>query len=164
MYYGNGWLELSPIFDAHGVCASVAYEIAVHRGQDGSERPAAPVIRRLICDPIGALQQTCWEGSERSFAQVIDGNEPAYLEKFGLPADVVLGSDLGCWPAMRYWPCLALPRRADDPYRLAPCLLDPPEGKTVNQRATAGDAHHHLSGPGFPRTNVTGSRSSSTSS
>lgn len=139
--------ELSPIFDAHGVCASVAYEIAVYTGVKTVVALSGPLRQYYdvwICDPIGALQQTRWEGSERSFAQVIDGNEPAYLEKFGLPADVVLGSDL--WllarDAVLAVP-LPYPRRADD---LVPagvlCLLDPPEGKTVNLESVGPLAMH----------------------
>lgn len=129
--------ELSPIFDAHGVCASVAYEIAVYTGVKTVVALSGPLRQYYdvwICDPIGALQQTRWEGSERSFAQVIDGREPAHLEKFGLPADVVLGSDL--WllarDAVLAVP-LPYPRREDG---LVPggvlCLLDPPEGTIID--------------------------------
>ncbi len=139
--------ELSPIFDAHGVCASVAYEIAVFTGVKTVVALSGPLRQYYdvwICDPIGALQQTRWEGSERSFAQVIDGKEPAHLEKFGLPADVVLGSDL--WLLARdavLAAPLPYPRRDDD---LVPagvlCLLDPPEATTVNLESLGPLAIH----------------------
>lgn len=139
--------ELSPIFDAHGVCASVAYEIAVYTGVKTVVALSGPLRQYYdvwICDPIGALQQTRWEGSERSFAQVIDGKEPAYLEKFGLPADVVLGSDL--WLLARDGVLAAplpYPRRGEG---LVPagvlCLLDPPEETPVNLQSLGPLATH----------------------
>ncbi len=139
--------ELSSIYDAHGVCASVAYEIAVYMGVKAVVALSGPLRQYYdvwICDPIGALQQTRWEGTQHAFAQLIDAREPLRLEKFRLPAEAVLSSDL--WLLARDAVVavpLPFPRRDDS---LVPagvlCLLDPPEDSIVNLENLGPLANH----------------------
>jgi two-component system, OmpR family, phosphate regulon sensor histidine kinase PhoR len=139
--------ELASIYDAHGVCASVAYEIAVYMGVKavvGLSGPLRQYYDVWICDPIGALEQTRWQGTQHAFAQLIDAEEPLRLEKFGLPAEAVLGSDL--WLLARD-AVLAVPLpfpRHDDPLIPAGvlCLLDPPEDSIVDRENLGPLATH----------------------
>jgi two-component system, OmpR family, phosphate regulon sensor histidine kinase PhoR len=129
--------ELASIYDAHGVCASVAYEMAVYMGVKAVVALSGPLRQYYdvwICDPIGALEQTRWEGTQHAFAQLTDAREPLRLEKFRLPAEAVLGSDL--WLLARDAVVavpLPFPRRDDN---LVPagvlCLIDPPDDSIVD--------------------------------
>jgi two-component system, OmpR family, phosphate regulon sensor histidine kinase PhoR len=139
--------ELSTIHDAHGVCASVAYEIAVYTGMKavvGLSGPLRKYYDVWICDPLGALQQTRWEGTQRAVAQLSDAKAPVHLEKFDLPAEAVLGSDL--WLLARD-AVLAVPfpyPRQQDSYIPAGvlCLLDPGEDSIIDQENIAPLATH----------------------
>ncbi|MDT8305371.1 MAG: ATP-binding protein [Anaerolineae bacterium] len=139
--------ELAFIYDAHGVCASVAYEIAVYTGVKTVVALSGPLRQYYdvwICDPVGALQQTRWEGTQRAFAQLIEAKEPLRLEKFDLPAEAVIGSDL--WLLARDAVVavpLPFPRREDTAIPAgALCVLDPGDESIVDLDSIGSLATH----------------------
>ena len=90
-------LELARVLDAHGVCASAAYEISVVTGTKtvvALSGPAEAYFDVWLCDPHGDLQQKRWEGKQRSLRELIQGSEPVLQEKVNQSAKDLINSDL----------------------------------------------------------------------
>ena len=125
--------ELSGILDAHGVCAAVAYEIAVTIGVStvvGLSVPQESYIDVWVCTADGNLRQTRWEGRKASFEGLLVNGRAIYQQKYELPAGEVINSEL--WLLARdVVLCVPLPFPAGRQNLVslgALCLVDPPAG------------------------------------
>jgi two-component system, OmpR family, phosphate regulon sensor histidine kinase PhoR len=90
-------LELNDIFDAHGICSVVAYEIAVATQNTtvvGVRDPQNPFFNVWICTPAGKMQQQRWTQSQASFLPLIEKKTAVYTEKFERPAQELINSEL----------------------------------------------------------------------
>lgn len=122
--------ELLNIFDAHGVCAVVANEVAVFSQATtvvGVSDPQKKYFDVWVCDKDGRLQQTRWTTEKATFTSFIHTGKPSVQEKFNRPPSELIRSELWQLPHERIQ---AVPLPA--PGRYAPvtpegiiCLLDP---------------------------------------
>jgi two-component system, OmpR family, phosphate regulon sensor histidine kinase PhoR len=93
--------ELADIFDAHGICSVVAYEIALHTGTTtivAVRDPQHPFFNVWICTPTGEMQQRRWSHSRATFTPLIEPEAPVYTEKFSRPANELIDSELWQFP------------------------------------------------------------------
>lgn len=130
--------ELLNIFDAHGVCAVVANEVAVFSQATavvGVSDPQKKYFDVWVCDKDGRLQQTRWTTEKATFKSFIEAGKPTLLEKFNRPPSELIRSELWQLPHERIQ---AVPLPA--PGRYAPvtpegiiCLLDPDEQMPLAQ-------------------------------
>ena len=89
--------ELTGIFDAHGVCAIVAGEIASltrTRTLVGVQDPQHKYFDVWICDAKGILTQTRWSNAKASFAPLIAAGKALRTIKFSRPPDELINSEL----------------------------------------------------------------------
>ena len=89
--------ELVDIFDAHGICAAVAYKIALHTGTTtvvGTQAPQQDYYDVWICDSMGEMEQTRWRRDKAMFDSIVEPSRIARLEKFDRPAAEVIDSEL----------------------------------------------------------------------
>ena len=122
--------ELLNIFDAHGVCAVVANEVALFAQTTtvvGVSDPQKKYFDVWVCDKDGRIQQTRWNKESASFDSFLAAGQPSIQEKFNRPPTELIHSELWQLPRERI---LAVPLPA--PGRYAPvaptgilCLLDP---------------------------------------
>ena len=130
--------ELLNIFDAHGVCAVVANEVAVFSQATavvGVSDPQKKYFDVWVCDKDGRLQQTRWTTEKATFNSFIEAGKPTLLEKFNRPPSELIRSELWQLPHERI---MGVPLPA--PGRYAPvtpagiiCLLDPDEQMPLAQ-------------------------------
>ncbi|MCB8920636.1 MAG: GAF domain-containing protein [Ardenticatenaceae bacterium] len=124
--------ELTGIFDAHGVCAIVAGEIAAHtrtRTVVGVQDPQHKYFDVWICDAKGILTQTRWSNKKASFAPLIEAGKALRTPKFSRPPDELINSELWQLPQKAIH-SVPLPfSGGDNPMTNTPpgvlCLLDP---------------------------------------
>ncbi|MCP4419975.1 MAG: GAF domain-containing protein [Chloroflexi bacterium] len=122
--------ELLNIFDAHGVCAVVANEVALFAQTTtivGLSDPQGKYFDVWVCEKDGRIQQTRWNKENASFDSFFAAEQPSMQEKFNRSAAELIHSELWQLPRERI---LAVPLPA--PGRYAPvtpasilCLLDP---------------------------------------
>lgn len=122
--------ELLNIFDAHGVCAIVANEVALFSQTTtvvGISDPQNKYYDVWVCEKDGRIQQTRWDKANASFDTFLAAEKPTIQEKFNRPPAELIHSDLWQLPRERI---LAVPLPA--PGRYTPvtpkgilCLLDP---------------------------------------
>lgn len=122
--------ELSNIFDAHGVLAAIANEVAVYTQTTtvvGISDPQNKYYNVWVCDKKGNLQQTRWDNKKASFAEITNSKTAVVLDKFGRSPSELVKSEL--WQLPRE-AILAVP--LPYPGRYAPvsapgvlCLIDP---------------------------------------
>jgi two-component system, OmpR family, phosphate regulon sensor histidine kinase PhoR len=122
--------ELLNIFDAHGVCAVVANEVALFTQTTtivGVSDPQNKYFDVWVCEKDGRIQQTRWSKENASFDSFLAAQEPSIQEKFNRSPAELIHSELWQLPRERI---LAVPLPA--PGRYAPvtpasilCLLDP---------------------------------------
>jgi two-component system, OmpR family, phosphate regulon sensor histidine kinase PhoR len=132
-------LELTNIFDAHGICSVVAYEIATQTGTTtvvGVRDPQQPFFNVWVCNAAGEIRQQRWSHNQASFAPLIALKAPTYTEKFGRSASELINSEL--WQLPRHG-ILSVPLpypTGDSPMTKTPpgilALIDPPEGCCLN--------------------------------
>lgn len=129
--------ELSPILDAHGVCATVAYEIAVFTGVTtvtGLSDPLGKYYDVWICRPNGSLVQARWQMDQASFPLLTTSGALLVQQKYELPPKDVIKSEL--WMlASEAVLVTPLPYPADRNTMVpagALCLIDPPAGAVLN--------------------------------
>jgi PAS domain S-box-containing protein len=122
--------ELLSIFDAHGVCAIVANEVAIFTQTTtvvGISDPQNKYFDVWICEKDGRIQQTRWNKANASFGSFLAAEQPSMQEKFNRQPAELIHSELWQLPHERI---LAVPLPA--PGRYSPvtpqgilCLLDP---------------------------------------
>lgn len=129
--------ELARVLDAHGVCAAIAYEIAVVTQTDTVvvlSRPTDDYFDVWLCDAVGNLQQKRWEGKQHALRKLIDGPEPVAQRKFEQSAKDLVHSDL--WLLAKdnilFLPLPYPPRPASDAPAGGLTLLDPPPDSLLN--------------------------------
>jgi PAS domain S-box-containing protein len=133
-------VELSDILDAHGVCAAVAYEIAVYTGVTSVVTLSGPLEAYYdvwICDGTGNIQQKRWDDKQTSLRQLIAGGAIVSQNKYDLPAADLMNSDL--WLLARddilFIP---LPYSQRDNAQVPPgaiCLVDPDSGCVLDMES-----------------------------
>ena len=122
--------ELLDIFDAHGVCAVVANEVAVFAQTTtvvGVSDPQKKYFDVWVCEKDGRIQQTRWDKESASFDSFLAAEQPSVQEKFNRPPAELIRSELWQLPRERI---LAVPLPAAGRYApVTPagilCLLDP---------------------------------------
>ncbi|MFW5940480.1 MAG: ATP-binding protein [Chloroflexota bacterium] len=134
--------ELGEILDAHGVCAAVAYEIAVYTGVTTVVALGGPLDAYYdvwICDGTGNLQQKRWAGDQGSLRRLIGGGEVVHQEKFDLPAADLMNSDLWLLPreTLLLVPLPYPQSRTVLSTTGALCLVDPPEACIIDRDTAA---------------------------
>jgi two-component system phosphate regulon sensor histidine kinase PhoR len=126
--------ELADIFDAHGICATVAYKIALHTSTTtvvGMRAPQQDYYDVWVCDSLGEMEQIRWRSEKAMFDSIVEPGRVVRLEKFGRPASEVINSELWQLPheAILVSP-LPYPGTLN-PMSLTPpgmiCLVDPDE-------------------------------------
>ncbi len=130
--------ELLNIFDAHGVCAVVASEVASFSQTTtvvGVSDPQRRYFDVWICDKDGRLQQTRWNKAHASFESFLAAGQPSLQEKFNRPPAELIRSELWQLPHERI---LAVPLPASGRYApVTPegilCLIDPEEEMPLTQ-------------------------------
>ncbi|NJN53586.1 MAG: GAF domain-containing protein [Anaerolineae bacterium] len=123
--------ELASVFDAHGVCAVVASEIAAFCGVTaviGISDPFKKYFDVWICQPDHSIEQIRWDNARASFYPLIEEEQPHRAEKFSRPPAELVHSALWQLPRDHI---LALPLPVPGEYQpLTPpgllCLIDPP--------------------------------------
>ncbi|HEX6383986.1 MAG TPA: GAF domain-containing protein, partial [Anaerolineae bacterium] len=129
--------ELADIFDAHGVCAAVANEVAVYTQTTtvvGVSGPQTKYYDVWICDKDGHLGQTRWNSKRASFKPLIQGGKPVIQDKFSLSAAELINSELWQLPRQAI---LAVPLPVPGRYKpVSPpgvlCLIDPTPDCPIN--------------------------------
>jgi PAS domain S-box-containing protein len=129
--------ELANTFDAHGVCAAVASEVAVHTRTTtvvGASGPQTKYYDVWICDKDGHIQQARWDSKRASFAPLIQAGRAVLQDKFSLPAAELINSELWQLPRQAI---LAVPLPVPGRYEpVSPpgvlCLIDPSPDCPVN--------------------------------
>jgi two-component system, OmpR family, phosphate regulon sensor histidine kinase PhoR len=129
--------ELVNTFDAHGVCAAVANEVAVYTKTTTVVGVIGPQNRYYdvwICDKEGNIQQTRWDFDKASFDPLIRAGKAMIQDKFSLPASELIKSELWQLPkeAIMSIP-IPLPGRYEP---VSPpgvlCLIDPSAACPLN--------------------------------
>ncbi|MCA9924571.1 MAG: GAF domain-containing protein, partial [Anaerolineales bacterium] len=129
--------ELMNTFDAHGVCAAVANEIAIYTQTTTVMGVSGPQNRYYdvwVCDKNGRIQQTRWDYDKASFAGLIRAGKAIYQEKFTQSAAELIKSELWQLPrdAILSVP-IPIPGRYDP---VSPpgvlCLIDPDQNCPIN--------------------------------
>lgn len=122
--------ELTGIFDAHFVCATVAAEVAKHTNTKtvvGINDPGRHYFDVWVCDPDGAVEQARWDPQRAAFEALINKGKAAYQEKYALPPGQLVSSALWQLPRERILAVpMPLPGHSDP---VTPpgilCLIDP---------------------------------------
>lgn len=89
--------ELTDVFDAHGVCAAVAAEIAVYcqiTALVGISDPLQKHFDVWICDRDGNMKQARWHDDQASFARLIEIGQPSNIEKYSISAAELVKSEM----------------------------------------------------------------------
>jgi two-component system, OmpR family, phosphate regulon sensor histidine kinase PhoR len=131
--------ELAGVFDAHGVCAAAADEIARFTGA-----VTVVAIRDLlnpyydvwICDADGHTEQSRWDGDRGdSLAQLVAGGQVVWQEKLKLDASELIHSEL--WLLARECLLFAPLSGPGSPSQVTPpgaiCLIDPAPDCALNE-------------------------------
>lgn len=129
--------ELANVFDAHGVCYAVAYEIALYCRTTTLVGISDPLQRHYdvwICDPEGNMRQTRWKEELSSFARLIDLEKAAHLDKYSMSASELVKSELWQLPKDSIL-SVPFPYPANNYQNTLPgaiCLIDPDEDCPLN--------------------------------
>jgi two-component system, OmpR family, phosphate regulon sensor histidine kinase PhoR len=123
--------ELSDIFDAHYVCATVATEVARHTQTKtivGISDPGRHYYDVWICDPDGGVEQERWPLPKASFESFLREGRATYQKKYTLSPGELVSSALWQLPHDEVLAVpLPLPGYGDP---VSPpgilCLIDPP--------------------------------------
>lgn len=139
--------ELGEVFDAHGVCAAAAYEIAVMSGNTvvvGLSDPHEKYYDVWLCPPNGDITQTRWPHENASFDTLLANGEAVWQPKYDLPAGEVMRSEL--WlQAREAVLAVPLPRPTSANTLVsagALALLDPPPDSWITRENIGPLARH----------------------
>lgn len=89
--------EVATVFDAHGVCAIAAREVARCAGCITLVGLADPFNQHYdvwISSPQGEVQQLRWPQKQTSLTRLLNAGEATWHDKYSLPASEVINSDL----------------------------------------------------------------------
>ena len=123
-------VELADVFDAHGIYATVATEIARFTATTtvtGVAGPQGKYYDVWICDRNGRLKQTRWTSSKASFHPTLNAKKAIKLDKFTLGPSDLINSELWQLPRSH---TLSVPLPMANSYQLTTkagviCLIDP---------------------------------------
>ncbi len=129
--------ELMDTFDAHGVCAAVANQIAVSTKTTTLVAVVGPQNKYYdvwICEENGDIKQTRWDFDKASFEPLINAGKATIQTKFSQPASELIKSKLWQLPRKSI---LAVPLPMPGRYEaVSPpgilCLIDPPATCPLN--------------------------------
>ncbi len=129
--------ELASTFDAHGVCAVVAYEVAIYSQVTAVVALSDPFNKYFdvwICDQDGRMEQARWDNARASFGPMIEKGQPHFQEKFNRPPSELIQSAL--WQLAREM-VLAVPLPTKGEYNPLSssgvlCLIDPDANCPLN--------------------------------
>ncbi len=124
--------ELSSVFDAHGVCATVASTISAHtrtKSVVGIQDLQRQYFDVWIADETGETRQARWSSEKAAFAALIAAGQELCTEKFSRPpAELIQGELWQLADREVYSVPLPFPQRQGAP-TITPqgllCLLDP---------------------------------------
>ncbi|MFZ0543972.1 MAG: ATP-binding protein [Candidatus Promineifilaceae bacterium] len=124
--------ELADVFDAHGVCAVVALEIAVYCHTQTLVAISDPLQKHhdvWICNADGNIKQARWYGDQVSFGRLSELGKATRLDKYEISAAELVKSDL--WQIPRET-IVGIPFPLPTSYKPitlpgAICLIDPLE-------------------------------------
>jgi two-component system, OmpR family, phosphate regulon sensor histidine kinase PhoR len=129
--------ELAGVYDAHGVCAAAADEIA--HFTNGVTVVALrdllnPYYDVWIAEPNGRTRQTRWDGERGdSLSKLVSGGQVVWQEKLKLEASELIHSEL--WLLARE--CLLFAPISDSGSQVTPpgaiCLIDPQPNCALNE-------------------------------
>ncbi|HIP72160.1 MAG TPA: hypothetical protein EYH05_12280, partial [Anaerolineae bacterium] len=134
--------ELVGIYDAHGICAVVAYELAVYSQTTavvGISDPLGKYYDVWVCESDGRTEQHRWSKEQASFDPIINAGVVIYHEKFTVPPSELVRSEL--WQLPRD-AILAVPIPVRSNYEpVTPpgliCLIDPDTDGPINTDSIA---------------------------
>lgn len=129
--------ELVNIFDAHGICATVAHELAIYSQRTavvGISDPLGKYYDVWVSQSDGRLQQFRWSKEQASFDSLIKASAVIYQEKFTVPPGELVRSELWQLPKDAI---LAAPIPSRSSYTpVTPsgiiCLIDPAPSGPMN--------------------------------
>lgn len=141
--------ELGNTFDAHGVCAAIASEVAQFAMTTvvvGISNPLKTYYDVWIGRPNGRLEQSRWETKKSSFPGLLAQNAAATLTKLAQPAGEVIQSEL--WRLTHdhilFTPLPYPPEQHPGTPPTILCLVDPPTHCAIDE-ANIIDLAEHLS-------------------
>jgi signal transduction histidine kinase len=128
--------ELVDIYDAHGVCAIVASEVASFSGVKTVMAMSGPQKRYYdvwVGEPNGRFEQTRWDTDKTSFQPFLENNAPTYATKFTQSAGALLNSKLWLMPenAILAAPII-IPAAIGEPHDCVLCLIDPTDDTPIH--------------------------------
>jgi two-component system, OmpR family, phosphate regulon sensor histidine kinase PhoR len=131
--------ELAGIYDAHGVCAAAADEIARFTGTTtvvALRDLLNPYYDVWITDPNGHTQQSRWDGDQGdSLAGLVAGGQVVWQEKLKIDAGELIHSEL--WLLARECLLFAPISGSRNPSQVTPpgaiCLIDPQPDCALNE-------------------------------
>lgn len=139
--------ELGGTFDAHGVCAAIASEVAqfcLTTTVVGISNSTQSYFDVWIGHANGRLEQTRWENKKASFAGMANHAAAASLSKLAQPAHEVIQSEL--WRLTSdHLLFVPLPYPPDRHAYTPPtvlCLIDPHHNSPINQENIEDLARH----------------------
>lgn len=129
--------ELTDTYDAHGVCAAVAYETACFTGVTSLVALRDPLNEHYdtwICNGAGEIKQTRWETNKTSFTSLEAAGKAALENKFNRSAGELINSELWQLPRENVL-FVPLPFPPQTNHLTPPgalCLIDPGDDCPVN--------------------------------
>ena len=129
--------ELTGIFDAHFVCATLGTEVAKQTNKKtvvGINDPGRHYFDVWVCDPQGGIEQSRWDPQRASFDPLINKGKAVYQDKYSLPPGQLVSSALWQLPRERILAVpMPLPGHSDP---VTPpgifCIIDPDDDCLLN--------------------------------
>jgi GAF domain-containing protein len=124
--------ELADVFDAHGVCYTVAHEIAQYCQTTTLVSISDPLQKHYdvwICDSEGNMKQTRWHGDQTSFSRLFELGQATLFEKYSMSASELVKSELWQLPKDTILG-VPIPFPTNNTQNTLPgaiCLIDPDE-------------------------------------
>lgn len=129
--------ELADVFDAHGVCYTIAFEIAQYCQTTTLVSISDPLLKHYdvwICDRHGNMKQTRWHGDQTSFSRLFELGKATLFEKYSMSASELVKSELWQLPKEAILG-VPIPFPTNNTQITLPgaiCLIDPDESCPLN--------------------------------
>jgi len=128
--------QLGHLLDAHGICETIAAEI----GQETQVTTVVAFYNQFkslydvwVYRPGEKIEQTYWQFVETTIAKLANAGIPLYLDKFDIPAQEQIRSELWHLPHDGILGVtLPLPENEFTPRGML-CLIDPPAGSLISE-------------------------------